>query len=43
MRVIIKEASFKKDADMFGKQDPFIQFKYQGAELKTDVKDNAGK
>ena len=24
LRVIIKEAHFKKDADTFGKQDPFI-------------------
>lgn len=28
LRVIVKSASFKKDADTFGKQDPFIQFKY---------------
>lgn len=26
--VVIKEASFNKDADTFGKQDPYIQFKY---------------
>jgi Ca2+-dependent lipid-binding protein len=43
LKVIIKEAQFKKDADTFGKQDPFISFKFQGHELKTDVKDDAGK
>ena len=43
LRVIIKEAQFKKDADMIGKQDPYILFEYQGQELTTDVKDDAGK
>ena len=43
LRIVIKEATFKKDADTFGKQDPFISFKYQGVDLKTDVKDDAGK
>ena len=28
LRVIIKEAKFEKDADTFGKQDPFIQFAF---------------
>ena len=41
--VVIKEASFKKDADTFGKQDPYIKFKYQGVTCQTDVKDDAGK
>ena len=43
MLVTIKEATFLKDADTFGKQDPFIQFKFGGKELRTDVKDGAGK
>lgn len=43
LRVIIKEAQFKKDADTFGKQDPFIKFTFQKHELQTDVKDDAGK
>ena len=43
MHVVIKEATFLKDADTFGKQDPFIQFKYRDFDLQTDVKDDAGK
>jgi Ca2+-dependent lipid-binding protein len=42
MRIIIKSATFLKDADTFGKQDPYIKFKYEDKELKTDVKDDAG-
>jgi len=43
LRLIIKEASFLKDSDFFGKQDPYIKFVYNGTELQTDVKDDAGK
>lgn len=43
LKIIIKEAQFMKDADTFGKQDPYIQFMYQDKQLKTDVKDDAGK
>ena len=43
MKIIIKEASFLKDADTFGKQDPYIKFKYENKEYQTDVKDDAGK
>ena len=43
MRIIIKSATFLKDADMVGKQDPYIKFEYEGKSLKTDVKDDAGK
>jgi Ca2+-dependent lipid-binding protein len=32
-----------KDADMLGKQDPFIKFKYANKYIETDVKDGAGK
>lgn len=30
LNVIIKTATFEKDADTFGKQDPFIKFMYNG-------------
>lgn len=43
LRVIIKEAHFARDADMIGKQDPYIKFTYQGQDLQTDVKDDGGK
>ena len=43
MKIIIKEASFLKDADTFGKQDPYIKFKYENKAYQTDVKDDAGK
>ena len=36
-------AKFYQDADVFGKQDPFIQFKYNGKLIKTSVKAGAGK
>ena len=42
LNLIIKKATFLKDADMFGKQDPYIQFMYNGKQVKTDVKDDAG-
>lgn len=40
---MIQSATFLKDADTFGKQDPYMQFKYEGKEYKTEVKDDAGK
>ena len=36
-------AKFLKDADVWGKQDPFVQFRYNGKMLKTSVKAGAGK
>lgn len=39
----IIEATYLKDADMFGKQDPLVKFKHQGREFSTTVKDDAGK
>lgn len=39
----VVDASFLKDADFIGKQDPFVAFKYRGMEIKTTVKDDAGK
>lgn len=43
LKIIIREASFLKDADALGKQDPYIKFKYENKEYQTDVKDDAGK
>jgi len=43
LEIIIKEAHFLKDADMLGKQDPYIKFKYANKFVETDVKDGAGK
>lgn len=43
LNLIIKSATFLKDADMIGKQDPYIKFKYNGKDVQTDVKDDAGK
>ena len=43
-KVIVHQASFLKDTgDLIGKQDPFIRFKYEGKNMDTDVKDDAGK
>jgi len=43
LNLIIKSATFLKDADTFGKQDPYIKFLYNGKKVETDVKDDAGK
>ena len=39
----ILRAKFNTDLDSFGKQDPFVQFKYNGRLLKTSTKAGAGK
>lgn len=39
----IMEATFLEDSDFFGKQDPFIKFKYRDQFYQTTVKDDAGK
>jgi len=36
------EANFVKDMDAFGKQDPYIQFRYDDRDLKTRVHEDAG-
>ena len=36
------EANFVKDMDAVGKQDPYIQFRYDGRDLKTRVQESAG-
>ena len=40
--VTIVSATFLKDTDLFGKQDPFIRFQFGDKKLETDVMDNAG-
>ena len=42
LRIVIKSAVFLKDADLIGKQDPYIKFKYEDKSLQTEVKDGAG-
>ena len=42
LQIDLVEASFLKDTDTFGKQDPYLQFHYDGIDLKTEVKDDAG-
>jgi Ca2+-dependent lipid-binding protein len=42
LRIVVKSAVFLRDADLIGKQDPYITFKYEDKTLKTDVKDGAG-
>lgn len=41
--VNIIDATFLKNADTFGDQDPFIKFKYGRSYLETTVKYKAGK
>lgn len=43
LEMVIVKASFLKDADMVGKQDPYISFMYNGKKVRTDTKDDAGK
>lgn len=42
LEVKISEATFLKDEDALGKQDPFVQFSYDGFAFRTSVKDDAG-
>lgn len=42
LQISIKEATFLKDSDLIGKQDPYIQFTYDEEEFKTDIQDDAG-
>ena len=43
IELVIQKASFKKDSDTFGKQDPFMRFTYDGRQMQTSVKTDAGK
>ena len=42
LEMVIVHASFLKDNDIIGKQDPYIQFTYNGKKVRTDTKDDAG-
>lgn len=42
LHVKIIDATFLKDGDTFGKQDPYIKWKYGRGEFQTTVKDDAG-
>ena len=42
LRVIVHDAKFFKDNDFLGKQDPFVQFKYEDDYIKTKVVDDGG-
>ena len=44
MQLLIQDVTLLKDgADMFGKQDPFLQFEYNGRIYSTKVIDEGGK
>lgn len=43
VELTVIEASFLKDADTFGKQDPYIVFKYGRGTKSTTVAEDAGK
>ena len=39
----IIEGTWFKDADLFGKQDPYVQWMYGKEKMQSSVKDEAGK
>lgn len=41
-KIIIDDATFLKDGDTFGKQDPYVKFNFGNLTLQTDVIDNGG-
>ena len=43
LEVVIVKAQFHRDADLIGKQDPYVAFMYKGKKVRTDTKDDAGK
>eukprot|EP00742_Colponemidia_sp_Colp-10_P013043 GILJ01014704.1.p1 GENE.GILJ01014704.1~~GILJ01014704.1.p1 ORF type:complete len:199 (+),score=19.71 GILJ01014704.1:108-704(+) len=43
LSVIVKEAQFKKDHDLFGKMDPYVQVTMGAQTFKTAVQRDAGK
>ena len=43
LQLTINKATFLKDADIFGNQDPYIEWKLNGETMQTTVKDDAGK
>lgn len=42
IKIVIDDAKFLKDGDTFGKQDPFVEFKFGDKTLRTDVVDDGG-
>ena len=42
LKLTIKSGEFVKDADVIGKQDPFVRFEYKTKKVETDPLDNAG-
>ncbi len=42
IKIIIIDATFLKDGDTFGKQDPFVEFAFGDKTVKTDVIDDGG-
>lgn len=43
LQLTINKATFLKDADIFGNQDPYIEWQFNGQTMQTSVKDDAGK
>lgn len=43
LELTIVAGTWFKDADMFGKQDPYVQWMYGKEKMQTSVKDEAGK
>jgi Ca2+-dependent lipid-binding protein len=43
LKVIVERAEFKKDADTFGKQDPFVVIECSSYKYQTKVIDEGGK
>ena len=43
LQLTIVSGKWFADADMFGKQDPYIQWMYGKEKMQTTVKDEAGK
>jgi Ca2+-dependent lipid-binding protein len=39
----ILDGTWKSDADMFGKQDPYVKWEYAKEMIQTTTKDDAGK
>ena len=39
----IKTAHFNVDKELFGKQDPYIEFNYKGEILRTETMEEGGK
>ena len=42
IKIYVIDASFLKDGDTFGKQDPYVQFNFGDKTLETDVIDDGG-